>query len=92
MRHWGVLAFAVGCLIVYTAYDLAIRVPVLAAAVAEKFAMGLLVFFGPVKRTKEMTVTAIAEGIFAILQVVYLLGRRRISSANYRRQFVLPEI
>jgi hypothetical protein len=46
----------------------------LAAAVAEKFAMGLLVFFGPAKCTKGMTVTAIAEGIFAILYLVYLLG------------------
>jgi hypothetical protein len=50
MRHWGVLILAVGCLIIYGAYDPAIRVPVLIAAIAEKFAIGLLVFFGPVKR------------------------------------------
>jgi hypothetical protein len=40
MRHWGVLTLDVGCLIVYSAYDPAIRVPVLAAAVAEKFSHG----------------------------------------------------
>ncbi len=74
MRHWGVLILAVGCLIIYSAYDLAIRVPVLIAAIAEKFAIGLLVFFGPVKRTNGMTVTAIVDGIFAILYVVYLAG------------------
>ena len=72
MRHWGMLVLAVGCLIVYCAYNPAIRAPVLAAASAEKFAIGLLVFFGPVKRTKGMTVTAIGDGIFAILYVVYL--------------------
>ncbi len=33
-------------------------------AIAEKFAIGLLVFFGPVKRTNGMTVTAIVDGIF----------------------------
>jgi hypothetical protein len=74
MRHWGVLAVAVGCLIIYSAYDPAIRVPILIAGIAEKSAIVLLVFFGPVKRTKGMTVTAIAEGIFVILYLVYLLG------------------
>ena len=74
IRHWGVLILAVGCLIVYSAYDPAIRVPVLVAASAEKFAIGLLVFFGPVMRTKGMTVTAIVDGIFAILYVVYLVS------------------
>jgi hypothetical protein len=74
MRHWGVLILAVGCLISYSAYDPSIRVPVLMAAIAEKFAIGLLVLFGPVKRTNGMTVTAILDGIFAILYVVYLAG------------------
>ena len=74
IRHWGVLILAVGCLIIYSAYDAAIRVPVLVAASAEKFAIGLLVFFGPVKRTNGMTVTAIVDGIFAILYVVCLVG------------------
>ena len=62
---------AVGCLITYSAYDATIRVPVLTAAIAEKFAIGLLVFLGPVKRTKGMTVTANVDGIFAILYVMY---------------------
>lgn len=74
MRHWGVLILAVGCLITYSAYDPAIRAPVLIAASAEKFAIGLLVFFGPVKRTNGMTVIAIMDGIFAILYVLYLAG------------------
>ena len=74
MRHWGVLILAVGYLIIYSAYDPAIRAPVLIAASAEKFAIGLLVFFGPVKRTNGMTVIAIVDGIFAILYVLYLAG------------------
>jgi hypothetical protein len=57
-----------------SAYDPAIRVPILVAAAVEKFAIGLLVFFGPVKRTSGMTVVAIVDGIFALLYVGYLAG------------------
>ena len=74
VRHWGVLIIAVGGLIILSAYDPAIRVPILVAAAVEKFAIGLLVFFGPVKRTSGMTVVAIVDGIFALLYVGYLAG------------------
>jgi hypothetical protein len=74
VRHWGVLILAVGGLIILSAYDPAIRVPILVAAAVEKFAVGLLVFFGPVKRTSGMTVVAIVDGIFALLYVGYLAG------------------
>jgi len=74
VRHWGVLILAVGGLIILSAYDHAIRVPILVAAAVEKFAIGLLVFFGPVKRTSGMTVVAIVDGIFALLYVGYLAG------------------
>jgi len=74
VRHWGVLIFAVAALIVYSAYAPATRTPILVAAAIEKIAMGLLVFFGPVKRTGPMTAIAILDGTFAILYVVYLAG------------------
>jgi hypothetical protein len=72
--HWGVLIIAVGALIVYCAYVPTIRVPVLVAAVVEKFAIGLLVFFGPLKRTAGMTAVALVDGFFAVLYVAYLAG------------------
>jgi hypothetical protein len=74
IRHWGVLIFVVGGLIVYSAYAPTTRFPVLIAAAIEKFAIGLLVFFGPMKRTNAMTAIAIFDGIFAILYVAYLAG------------------
>ena len=74
VRHWGVLVFVVGCLIIYCAYAPAIRVPVLIAAVVEKFALGLLVFFGPVKLTSGMTTSAVVDGVFAILYVAAMVG------------------
>ena len=74
VRHWGVLIFAVAGLIVYGAYTPATRTPVLVAAAVEKFAMGLVVFFGPVKRTSAMTAIATIDGAFAVLYVAYLAG------------------
>jgi hypothetical protein len=74
VRHWGVLIFVVGALIVYSAYAPTIRGPVLVAAAIEKFAIGLLTFFGPMKRTGAMTAIAIGDGAFAILYVAYLAG------------------
>src|SRR5215470_5919291 len=74
VRHWGVLIFVVGALIVYSAYAPAIRAPVLVAAAVEKFAIGLLTFFGPMKPTRAMTAIAIGDGAFAILYVAYLSG------------------
>ena len=74
VRHWGVLIIAVGALTVYSAYAPADRVPVLVAAAVEKFAIGLMVFFGPLKRTAGMTAIALVDGLFAILYVAYLAG------------------
>ena len=74
VRHWGVLIFVVAALIVYSAYAPTIRAPVLVAAAIEKFAIGLLTFFGPMKRTTAMTAIAVGDGAFAILYVAYLAG------------------
>ena len=74
VQHWGVLIFAVGALIVYSAYVPTVRAPVLVAAAIEKFAIGLLTFFGPMKRTTAMTAIAIGDGAFAILYVAFLIG------------------
>jgi hypothetical protein len=74
VRHWGVLIIAVGGLLVYSAYAPAFRVPVLVAAAMEKVAIGIFVFFGPLKRTGGMTAIATIDGVFAIFYVVYLVG------------------
>jgi len=74
VRHWGVLICAVAGLIVHSAYTPAARTPVLVAAAVEKFAIGLVVFFGPVKRTTAMTAIATIDGVFGVLYVAYLAG------------------
>lgn len=74
VRHWGVLIVAVAALILDSVFQSGFRAPVLIVAAVEKFAIGLLVFFGPVKRTVGMTAIAIVDSIFAILYVVYLVA------------------
>ena len=74
VRHWGALLFVVCALTVYSAYVPASRVPILTAAIIEKFAIFALVFFGPLKRTIAMTVGGIMDGVLAILFTAYLAG------------------
>src|SRR5271169_368505 len=74
VRHWGVLILALAALTLYGAYVPSVRTPVLVAGAIGKFSLGLLVFFGPVKRTSEMTAIAIVDGILAVLYLVYLAG------------------
>jgi hypothetical protein len=75
VQHWGVLVSVLGALIVFSAEATAVRGPVLVAAIVEKFAGELLIFFGPVKRTNVLTAIAIGDGILAILYIAYLAGR-----------------
>jgi hypothetical protein len=72
VRHWGALISAMGALIALSMGAPAIGTPVLVAAAVEKFAFGLLIFLGPLRRTNVMTAAAIGDGLFAILYVVYL--------------------
>ena len=74
VRHWGVVIFVVGALIVYSADAPTVRAPVLVAVGIEKVAIGLLTFFGPVRRTTAMTAIAVGDSAFAILYVAYLAG------------------
>jgi hypothetical protein len=71
-RHWGVLIFAVGALLVWAADDPSLRVAVLLAAAVEKLAVVEMIFFGPLRRTRLMTAAAVADGTFAILYLAYL--------------------
>jgi hypothetical protein len=74
IRHWGALLSVVCGLTVYSAYFPATRAPILTAAVIEKLAIVVLIFFGPAKRTVAMTAVAVLDGTLAILFVAYLAG------------------
>jgi len=70
----GALLFVVCGLTVYSAYVPASRTPILTAAVIEKLAIVVLIFFGPAKRTGAMTAVAVMDGTLAMLFVAYLAG------------------
>jgi hypothetical protein len=74
-RHWGLLLFLVGALLVYAAYNAAVRPAALAIAVAEKvpFVLGLLV--SPLRSRPAALVMAVADGGMAAVYLVYLIGR-----------------
>jgi hypothetical protein len=74
IRHWGALLFVVCGLTVYSAYFPATRAPIFTAAIIEKFAIVVLIFFGPARRTVAMTAVAVMDGTLAILFVAYLAG------------------
>ncbi len=62
VRHWGALLACIGILIASSAYVPQARSPLLALAAFEKLLIGLLIFFGPLKRTLAMTAVAAADG------------------------------
>ncbi len=73
-RHWGLLIFLVGALLVYSAYDPVARDPVLVVAGLEKTIFSLLVFFGPAPRTPIAIALALGDTSFALLYVLYFMG------------------
>lgn len=73
-RHWGLLIFLIGCLIVYAAYSPALRFPVLIVAIVEKGAIIGLFFLGGVRWTPAMQLVAAVDGLFACLYAAYLAG------------------
>ena len=73
-RHWGLLIFLVGALLVFSAYDSRMRDPVLVVASLEKIVFAAFIFFAPVKRTSVATVAAIGDSSFVVLYLLYFVG------------------
>ncbi len=73
-RHWGLLAFLVGALLVYAAFQPSIRVPSLVIGTVEKLFFAGLVFFGDLPSTaRAMPLAAMDAGI-AVLYLMYFAG------------------
>src|SRR5437899_12959341 len=72
-RHWGLLVFLVGALLVYAAYHAEIRVPTLTVAIVEKAAIALGMILSPFSRRPEVLVMAVADAGMAALELIYLI-------------------
>ena len=73
-RHWGLLIFCVGVLLIYAAFYLPVRVPILVVAVIEKVALGVCVLGTPLRRQGIAAVVAGGDLLIALVYVLYLSG------------------
>ena len=73
-RHWALLVFLVGGLIVYAAYRPEVRVPTLIVAAVEKAAFAIAMLTSPLRRRPAVMVIALADGVMAALYGMLLVG------------------
>jgi hypothetical protein len=74
VRHWGLLLFLVGALLVYSAFAPAIRVPVMIIAIVEKVVISAQLLFGLNPKTRLVTLAALFDAGCVILYLFYLAG------------------
>src|SRR5262245_41326707 len=71
-RHWGLLIFCVGALLIYAAFYLPVRAPILVFAVIEKVGFGVCVLGTSLRRQGIAAVLAAADLLMALIYVLYL--------------------
>ena len=73
-RHWALLIFLVGGLLVYAAFHPEIRVPTLVLAIVEKAAFALGMLTSPLRRRAAVLCMALADAGMAALYLMVLAG------------------
>jgi hypothetical protein len=73
-RHWGLLIFCVGALLIYAAFYPPVRAPILLFAVIEKVGLGVCVLGTSLRRQGIVAVLAVADLLMALVYLLYLLG------------------
>jgi len=73
-RHWGLLTFLVGALLIYAAFYPSIRGPTMIVAVIEKAVLGLGVFGTSLRKHSAASAIAAGDSLIALLYVLYLAG------------------
>jgi len=73
-RHWGLLLFCVGALLVYSAFDPAIRRAAVLLASVEKAGFAACVLGTPLRRRPIASVMAIGDALMALIYALYLAG------------------
>lgn len=74
VRHWSLLVFLVGGLLVYAAYQPAVRSAALVVATVEKLAIGALVAVSPGRKTRLAFIAA-GDAFMALFYLLYFWGR-----------------
>ena len=73
-RHWGLLIFLIGILLIYAAFHPAVRDPVMVVAVVEKLALGAGVFGTSLRKYPAAVAIAAGDSVIALIYVLYLAG------------------
>lgn len=74
MRHWGLLVFCFGGLLIYAAFRPELRKPVLVITIVEKAALVLGILFLPLALRSGAYVAAASDATFTTLYLLYLAG------------------
>ena len=72
-RHWGLLVGCVGLLLIYAAFEPAVRVHFMIFAVAEKVALGALILGSALRRQSPAAAIAVGDLLISLIYVVYLV-------------------
>ncbi|HEV3146405.1 MAG TPA: hypothetical protein VGZ47_21135 [Gemmataceae bacterium] len=75
MRHWGLLVFLVGVLLIYAAFHVEIRIPAMIIAIVEKAVGAIGFLISPFRRRPAVLVVALADAGMAAVYLVFLIGR-----------------
>jgi hypothetical protein len=74
VRHWGLLVFLVGVLLIYAAFHPAVRGPVMVVAAVEKIAFSLGIFGTSLRRYPIAAGIAVGDTLIPLVYVLYLVG------------------
>src|SRR5262249_59468071 len=73
-RHWGLLIFLIGVLLIYAAFHPAVRNPATLLAALEKIALGVGVFGTSLRKHPVAALIAAGDSLIALVYVLYLVG------------------
>ena len=73
-RHWGLLVFLVGVLLIYAAFHPEVRGPAALLAAIEKIALGIGVFGSSLRKHPIAVAIASGDSVIALVYVLYLAG------------------
>jgi hypothetical protein len=72
-RHWGLLVGCVGILLVYAAFEPAVRVHFMIFAVIEKVALGALILGSNLRRQSPAAAIAVGDLLISLIYIAYLV-------------------
>jgi hypothetical protein len=73
-RHWGLLIFCVGVLLIYAAFHPSVRDPAMGFAATEKVALGTGVLGTSLRRYGLAAAIAAGDSLIALVYIAYLTG------------------